>query len=291
MNKGVLLFAHDNQAFPYHRLVPIVTWFVKMHLNVPVALVTDEITKERLDNIPGSHLVDDIQLVGHRENNARRVYQNSNGTEKEVGVFKNKSRTNIYDLTPFDETIFMDLDYLVMNDSLNRVWGSDAPVRMNYRMEALRANHLNNEQYLSSWGIPMYWSTVLYFRKCPEAEVMFHGLQEIKKQYRFYADLYGFPHQMFRNDIALSIAAHCMNDGVGPQGVQHSVRALPEPELLFAWEDQPLLQAEGDRMWFVGSTENKRKSHVSYTKGQSVHVVNKHSILDVMEPIVRGHLN
>jgi len=288
VTKGVILFAHNNAAFEYHRLVPICAWFVKKHLKVPVALVTDAATHKRLMENPGiEQVIDQFIFVEHTESNGTRAYQDHDNTvpNATAGVFLNKTRTDMYELTPFEETIFMDLDYIVMNDSLSKVWGSAAPVRINHSITSLRPHHAANDEFVHPLGIPLYWSTVMYFRKSPEAEAMFQGIRHIKNNPVLFSMLYRFSENLFRNDMAVSIMAHCMNGGVGPDHSQAVVQALPEPTLLFAWDDQPLLQVDQDRAWFVGNAwgEDKERA-VAYVKEQSVHIVNKNSVLRVLEP-------
>lgn len=293
MSRGVLLFAHDNDAFDYHRIVPTCAWFVKKHLGVPVALVTDDETKTRLLEQPGaSDLIDEFVMVTHDESNAARSYRSSDNSVTTPGQFLNKTRTDMYELTPFEETIFMDLDYIVMNDSLSQVWGADAAIRANYDITTVRKEHSGCEDRVHPLGITRYWSTVMYFRKSPEAEALFQGIQYIKKNYTYMSRLYRFSDRMFLNDIALSVMAHSMNGGEGIAHGHPLVQSLPEPTLLFAWDDQPVLKvADGNRAWFVGNPwGDGSETHVTYTRGQSVHMVNKQALLDVVVPWVEKQI-
>lgn len=290
MSKGVLLFAHDNKVLDYHKLVIPCAFYIKKHLGVAVAVATDSETRKLIEALPGSDgLIDQYIPVEHTEGNGKRNYHTHDGNidAMKSGEFRNKSRIDMYDLTPFDETIYMDLDYIVCDDSLNRVWGSQAPIRMNHEIVALTNEHTSNETHVHPLGITMYWSTVMYFRKSEEAKAMFDGVRYIKHNYRYFARVYRFYPNLFRNDIALSIMAHCLNGGSGVEGLRPVVQSLPEPTLLFAWDDQPLLKVDDDRMWFVASGRSDEKFMVpAMIREQSIHMVNKSALLKVLYPYV-----
>lgn len=290
MSKGVLLFAHNNKVFDYHKLVVPCAYHVKKYLGVPVAVATDEQTQQLIESIPGaSDLIDQFIAVDHPEENGKRNYHTHDGDMDAItpGEFRNKSRIDMYELTPFEETIYMDLDYIIRDDSLNRVWGSQAPIRMNHNIMAMTANHPSNETHVHPLGITMYWSTVMYFRKSDEAKALFDGVRYIKDNYRYFARVYRFYPNLFRNDIAMSIMAHCLNGGSGVEGVRPIVQSLPEPTLLFAWDDQPILKVDDERMWFVASGRGDDTVKVpAMIRDQSVHIVNKSSLLKVLYPYV-----
>lgn len=294
MSKGVLLFAHNNKVFDYHKLVVPCAFYVKKHLGVTVAVATDSETQAMIEQIDGwDTVIDQFVPVDHPEENGKRNYHTHDGDMDAVqpGEFRNKTRIDMYELTPFEETIYMDLDYIVMDDSLNRVWGSEAPVRMNHDIVAMTAKHSSNETHVHPLGITMYWSTVMYFRKSEEAKAMFDGVRYIKDNYRYFARVYRFYPNLFRNDIALSIMAHCLNGGSGVHGARPVVQSLPEPTLLFAWDDQPLLKVDVSRMWFVASGRGEDTVKVpAMIRDQSVHIVNKSSLLKVLYPYVMDQI-
>jgi len=294
VSKGVFLFCNNNGTFPYHELVPVCAWFVKRHLGVPICVAADPDTMTLIDAIPGINtLIDHRVLIDTPVHRGDRLYTGSNGTpETSVrGPFLNTNRHTTYDLTPFDETLVLDLDFIVMNDKLNSVWGSESPLRLNASIAGLTASNPPAVTHIHPMGIPLYWATVIYFRKSPEAKLFFEGIEKIREDFDYYSKLYRFSGYMFRNDYAVSILAHAMNGGVGEYGLQWPVQALPDPTILFAWDHQPMLKIDATRAWFVASARDDIKTHSpAYLQGQTVHVINKRSLLEVAGPWVKNQM-
>lgn len=293
MSRGILLFAHDNQLFPYHRLAVACAWFIRRNMpGVEICVAGDEITIDRIRELRHANALFDHYRTTHVERNALRNYY-SFAQKNELGgtsaEFLNKSRSCAYELSPFDETLLIDLDYLVMNDQLNSVWGSDAPILINSKV--VNVCGYPEDHRIHPAGIPQYWATVMYFQKSPEAKVFFDGMEHVKTNYEHFSRLYRFSSHLFRNDHAVSIVAHLMNGGVGENAIQWPVRSLPDPNLIFAWGYQPILRIEQDRAWFAGVTKgNARDFCPSYVKGQSVHAMEKASLVRVVIPWVEKQI-
>lgn len=287
-SRGVLLFAHNNGSVRYDLLAFTCSWFVKKHLDVPVVLVTDDETLQHFheDETHRFHgheewLIDDL-ILHSRDGmeNGDRHHEPLNGGPKAPSMFLNKSRPDAYEITPFDETLLIDTDYILMNDRFSTVWGSDCPIRLNRHFHNV-AHTVAAEKYrINEMTIPQYWATVMYFRKSPEAEAFFRLVQKIKMENNYYARVYRYASGLYRNDHAVSIAAHMMNGGGGENTPQWPVQSLPDPSLLFAWGDQPARKIDDDRIWFDGRASGDPKLYCpALVKGRSVHVMNKTSVL------------
>jgi hypothetical protein len=290
VTNGVFLFCNNNGVFPYHELVPICAWFVKKHLGVPVCLAADTATMQLIDAIPGiDRLLDHRIITDVPDHRGDRYYMDITGdTESSVsGPFLNTNRHTVYDLTPFDETLMIDLDFIVMNDYLNSVWGSESPLQINNTTAGLTADKAAHIEHIHALGIPLYWATVIYFRKSEEARLFFQGIEHIRQHFDYYSKLYRFNNYMFRNDYATSIMVHAMNGGLGEHAIQWPVQALPDPVLLFAWDEQPMLRIDADRAWFVANARGEAKYYSpACLQNQSVHVINKRSLVAVAGPWV-----
>ena len=109
--KGVLLFANNNLDFNYVKQAVVCAALAKHYLNVPVALITNK-----------DELTDDVSIFDHivdykstAEANIRPFY--IDGKPKKI-QWHNIDRLLAYDLSPFDETLLLDTDYIIQNDVL-----------------------------------------------------------------------------------------------------------------------------------------------------------------------------
>lgn len=295
-SRGVLLCCNNNGVFPYHKLVPICAWFIKKHLGVPICVAADESTLAAIQELDGIFgLVDHLILLEHSEPMGQRLYYTSIGEldVSQSGPFLNTNRRQCYDISPFDETLMMDVDFIVFNDVLNSVWGSDSPLRMNSTTAGLTHDKPAAIAHVHPLSIAQQWATVVYFRKSSVAETFFEGIEFVQNHYDYFADQYRFSSHLYRNDFAFSIMAHAMNGGVGENAIQWPIQALPEPTLLFAWDAQPLLQIDAHRAWFAATnttTSGEIKPTPVLLQNQSVHVINKSSLLEVAGPWVEQQM-
>jgi len=69
-------------------------------------------------------------------------------------------------------------------------------------------DELNN---FGHYNMPMWWATVMMFRRSTEAKLIFDSMSMIKNNWQHYKDLYNAIHPTYRNDFALSIALNTVN--------------------------------------------------------------------------------
>ncbi len=211
-----MLYAFINPDVDYTKLAYSTAISIKYHLkNNNVTLITDRdsinwiktIIKE--DDI--NSVFDNIIIQERLTDNNKRVLYDSPWTKINTD-FKNGNRYSAYDLSPYDETIVLDVDYLIMSNNLDNVWNNNEDFLINKSAVNLRNQKFGeNEQNLSNSGIPMYWATIIYFKKTKRAKVLFDLVQYIKENYMFYKHIYKFPNTRFRNDYAFSIAVHILD--------------------------------------------------------------------------------
>ena len=112
MNKGILLFAFNNEKIDYVKQAKFVATRAKQYLNLPTTLVTDSpVEDEVFDNVR-------IAVDNHPTNN--KTYRDR--TTSTVLNFKNRARMYAYDLSPYDNTILLDTDIVICNDQYNKVF-------------------------------------------------------------------------------------------------------------------------------------------------------------------------
>ena len=69
-------------------------------------------------------------------------------------------------------------------------------------------DELNN---FGNYNMPMWWATVMMFRRSKEAEMIFDCMTMIKDNWQHYRNLYSINKPTYRNDFALSIALGIVN--------------------------------------------------------------------------------
>ena len=202
-NKGILLFAKNNKDFNYIKQAKVSATLAKHYLKVPVALVT-----------PLDDCDEDLSLFDKvidwkakvEEINLRPMYVD--GKFKPV-TWHNLDRLTAYELSPWDETLLIDSDYLIQNSVLNTVWGSNNPMLMNThtRIPAKHQQHVY-ELVIQDGFSKVHWFTVMYFRKCAETQDWFNTAKLIRENYEFYRRTFRVPYHYYRNDITAAIASH-----------------------------------------------------------------------------------
>lgn len=274
MNKGIVLFAHNNRQIDYARMSLLSAKLAKKNLRVPVSLVSDPSTVEWMKEsdifLEASEVFEQIIITQRPEDNNMKNYHD--GKSKNVAPFTNGNRSSVYDLTPYDRTLLIDTDYLVLSDSLNEFWDVESDLMMSPRYNDIlgdeRVGYL--DRHISETGVEMYWATTVMFTKNDYTKMFFDLVAYIKEEYKMFADVFRFDPIIFRNDIAFSIAKHILN---GYQKVEEY--NLPD---VFSVTDQDILyDVSKDKIKFLISNMDR---YLATTVGnKDVHVMNKYSII------------
>jgi hypothetical protein len=128
---------------------------------------------------------------------------------------------DVYNLSPYDETLVLDADYVVCSDQLNVLF--DIPedflaTRWAYDVTGLQT--FNDLNWFGSNHMPMAWATVMRFNRGLLSKSVFDMMSMIRNNWQHYRDLYGISRSTYRNDHALSIALNTLH---GHQGTWPSV--------------------------------------------------------------------
>jgi hypothetical protein len=215
MTQGAVIFAHNSRDVDYALLSMIAGGLAKKNLNVPVSLITDEFTANwmQTSNIfkKAANIFDQIIIISKPlTDNTRRL---NDGASNKVVPFVNTNRDSVWDLTPYDRTLLLDSDFLIFSDRLNEYWDVDEDIlisnSMNDVCEPSRAGY--HDRYISDTGVHMFWATTVMFTKNDYTKTFFDTVNFVKENYKFYADVFRFNPQQFRNDIAFSVAKHILD--------------------------------------------------------------------------------
>lgn len=295
MSKGVVIFGVNNDRIEYIRLALMSAAFVKsnMGMETRVCVITDNDSLAQYRDGTGDYLpefnkwIDDVVIIDSTGSLNERTYRDTRYYSFKAN-FKNESRASVYDLSPYDETLMIDCDYLVCNDALNGVWGNVEEVMLNKSAVGLMHNPMAPEEIrLNAYGIKMYWATVVYFRKGDKAKQMFSLIEHIKENWDFYKLTYDFPGHLYRNDYSFSIAIHILNGFTE----ENFAVDLPERVLLSALDlDQLYGITDKKTLHFFANDVNEAwKFYATRLSGVSVHCMNKLSLLNNYSEIMEVH--
>jgi len=271
-NKGVLLFARNNSTIDYVKQAVFLANRIKKYLNVPTSIVTDSINYLN-DNFDIS-VFDQIIPVEYENSMNNRRYSDG-ALHNMVLNFKNDMRSKAFSLSPYDETIVMDTDYIVSNDLLKNCFNSYNDLQLYKQSEDLASYRDTYEfKYVSDSSIDFYWATVVFFRKTPTNKIFFELIDHISENWTHYRSVYQIDPLLFRNDYAFSIAIHIMN-GFADSGF---VGELPG-KMLYTTDQDLIIDLKNDKMKFLVQKEKHLGEYTALsTNGQSIHVMNKFSL-------------
>ena len=111
-------------------------------------------------------------------------------------------------MSPYEETLLLDSDYLVFNDDLLQLFEIDGDYKM------IKNNQTLDENWNFTMGplsLPYMWATVIFFRKTIKSKQFFNLVGRIQRNYSYYSKLYNIRERNFRNDYAFTIADYILN--------------------------------------------------------------------------------
>jgi hypothetical protein len=188
MKTGALIFAFNNEKIDYESMAQWTAKNIERHLGIPTKIITNQ----------------DIETVG--TNGRYFLDYDTNVT------WHNESRTDAYALTPWDQTLVLDADYVVASDQLKVVLESKQDFLAHqsaYDITGL--NDFTGVNYFGLHRMPMWWATVMMFRRSQQARLIFESMIMIRNNWAYYKKLYKNNSPSYRNDHALSIALGIVN--------------------------------------------------------------------------------
>ena len=277
---GILLFAHNNRQINYGMAAYVAAKYAKKNLGVPISLVTDSSTKKWMDerdNIPLSDIFDEIILTDKilpKVMQSRRFYDG--GLNYKKSEFKNGFRAWAYEFSPYENTLVIDVDFLIVNDRLSSIWDSEADFMINKSSYDLSSTRDNFEfQRVSDHGIDFFWATAFFFRKTEYNEIFFGLCQHIVENYHYYRFVYRIDNPMLRNDYVFSIAIHMMG------GFSNKIDPPPLPcNIYYCLDRDELLEVKSKEsfLFLVEKKDHQGEYTLVKTDNLNVHIMNKFSM-------------
>lgn len=271
MTKGALLIANNNTYIDYVKQAVYLAERIHKYLDVPVSIITNSVNylKENFDE----YLFDNIIEVQSNDKNKRIIFDGE-FSQRTIN-WQNASRMNAYELSPYDQTLLMDTDYIINNSLLKNVFDSKNNFML-YKTGYDLAQTRTTDEFdrVSDTSIDFYWATVVYFTKCDNNKTFFDLVKHIKQEWDYYTRIYRLPSIIYRNDYAFSIALHIMN------GFQSGSFAQALPGKLHYIVDKDLLiKHDGEKMLFCVAKEDRPGEYTLLkTDNLNVHVMNKLSL-------------
>jgi hypothetical protein len=197
--KGVLIYAFNNDSIDYFRQAVWCADRVNRYLDLPVTIVTDS------TSVAGRTTTHSV-IFSIAESGGYRVYNPS--VTNQADTWYNGNRFQSFELSPYDQTIVIDSDYVVCSNQLQTLFDIDLGVTaMKNVYDITGRDGFRPYQSISNAnGLHHYWATVLYFDRSQLAKDFFILMDMIKKNYVHYSNIYKFRTSPFRNDFAVSIA-------------------------------------------------------------------------------------
>jgi hypothetical protein len=232
-SRGVVLFAFNTSAVDYVQIAEQAARLVHHTLNLPVTLVTDR-------NLVTAH-VDHTVVVENTLKNVRKGYAN-------LTPWRNGDRYQAYVLSPYDETILIDSDYLMLDQSLITVIDTCTDYQI---MHTNRYLTKPSPQLIDSTSIDQVWATAIVFKRTDKSQQLFNLVGRIQRNYDYYRKLYNIRASNFRNDFAFAIANNILNGynkgNMIPWSMLTAENSITGIELI----DNSLVVREADRAHIV----------------------------------------
>jgi hypothetical protein len=195
MKTGVLFFAINNGHYDYLKIAAWNAKNVRRWLDTEIAVVTNQ------TNVPD--VFDYVINIDNVSSN-QRYFPDLNLK----GNWFNTNRLDAFNLTPFDQTLVLDVDYVVCSSDLHNI------IKLNKDFLCFKHAYditntnvtFNDLNYFGEHRFPMAWATVMCFTRSNHAEFIFDSMKMIRDNWQHYRNVYKIIRPDYRNDYALSIA-------------------------------------------------------------------------------------
>jgi len=180
-SRGVVIFANNTDEINFVEIAKANAKLIKRYTGLPTTIVSNDAAPNQRFSTDTNQFIE----------------------------WKNKGRFGVYECSPYDETILLDADYLILEDSLNAVFSTN----FDYRL-------INKNIYITDpkvvetmgpRGLPFVWATAVFFRKTEKTQQFFQLVSRIQTNYRYYAALYNIQQNNYRNDYAFAIAHYILS--------------------------------------------------------------------------------
>jgi hypothetical protein len=202
-SRGILAFAYNVDTVDYVSIAQQTLVLASKNLGLPYTLITDSELKN--ENYTMRHDVDTDEFI----------------------KWRNVGRHHAYELSPYNETLVIDVDYLIIDNNLNKIFDIEWDYLLARNSHALTANWPDK---MGENSLPYVWATVFAFRKTARARMYFDLIGRIQRNYAYYCALFNVDGRNYRNDYAFAIADIILNGyTVENKSIPGSILAIDQP--------------------------------------------------------------
>ena len=244
MKKGVLLFCFDTVDYKYHKILERCVHLIKKNLQLEITVITNFDTYKNLKP---------LGFVNYK------FIDPELGNKKHGLDWRNVDRHMAYELSPYDITLVMDIDYFPFSDNLKSLLDTKYDFLISKHAYDLSGRNSFDMRRFSM--IDMVWATVFVFRKGRKAKRVFDMIKYVKSFYSYFLDLYRIRDRRFRNDYAFAIALEQANGFITYDTLPIRLPTLPPDCKVVKFEEDGLAWQHNEQINFI--------------KDQDVHVLKK----------------
>jgi len=234
---------------PYHKILERCVTLIKKNLQLEITVVTNYATYRNLRP---------LGCINYK------FIEPELGNSKNGHEWRNVDRHMAYELSPYDVTLVMDIDYLPFTDNLRQFLDTKYDFLISKDAYDLTNRNSFNQRRWSM--IDMVWATVFVFRKGKNAKRIFDMVKYVKQYYHYFNEMYRIYGKNFRNDYAFAIALEQANGFINYDTLPIRLSTLPPDCEVVKLTDKGIV-------W-------QYANNINYTTDQDVHVLNK-EIVDV----------
>lgn len=266
MSRGVLIFAHDG-GFEYTKLAEIAAKRVKQYLKLPITLITDKNYKDK------HKIFDNVIRQDITYNQSRVLKDGKSGFEKIQWL--NFTRSLCYDLSPYDETIVIDADYIVNSKHLLSCFELNSDFLI-YKdsFHLLHDSYSKMFESINCYTVPFFWATVFYFKKTEQNRLLFKLVDFIKNNWEYYRLIYQISDIKYRNDYSFSIAINLLLSNATVNEFSY----IPG-KLYYTTDEDDVFNNDTEIIFDCINSDRA----LFTVKNLDVHIMNKHALLRISQ--------
>ena len=164
-----------------------------------------------------------------------------------------------YELSPYDTTLVMDIDYFCYTDNLLQFMNTKYDFLIPTQAHDLTQRNTFHQRVWSM--IPMVWATIFVFKKTNKAKRIFDMIKYVKKYYHYFNEMYRIYAKNFRNDYVFAIALQQLNGFVNYNTFPFALSTLPPDCKVLKMSDKGIAWRYQDK--------------IDWIENQDVHILNK----------------
>jgi|TARA_Y100000996_G_scaffold407719_1_gene385688 hypothetical protein len=245
MKQGVLLFCFNTPVCEYHRILERCVALIKKNLKLEITVVT---------NLETFKKIKPLGMINYK------LIENDTSNKLLGKPWYQVERHMAYELSPYDKTILMDIDYFCFTDNLLELLKLDDDFLIHDKVYDIVAGEKGFE-FTRDSIIPILWATVIVFKKTQYTKRIFDLVNYVKENYQHFCLLYRLSHRNFRNDYAFSIAINQANGYMMPKFLPGRLPMLSRSAKVLQITDNSLVY--------------QYKNKIGVLENQDVHVLNK----------------